>query len=73
MHELGYVEGKNIKLELRGADGNPTRLPQIATELVRLPVEVIVTGGPQSTSAAKRADPKVAVVMTNDTDRLGPE
>ena len=71
MHELGYVEGKNIKLELRGADGNPTRLPQIATELVRLPVEVIVTGGPQSTSAAKRADPKVAVVMTNDTDPVG--
>src|SRR5215467_7201257 len=51
--ELGYVEGKNIVIEHRGAGGRVERLPELATELVRLKVDVIVTAGPLPTRAAK--------------------
>ena len=71
LREHGYVEGKNIIVEYRGADGVEARLKEIVDELVRLKVEVIVTGGPQSTLAAKQAGNTVAVVMTNDTDPVG--
>ena len=53
MRELGYVEGKNIVIEWRYAEGKPDRLPALAAELVRLWVDVIVTGGPVPTRAAK--------------------
>src|SRR5262245_28997945 len=53
LNELGYVEGKNIVIEWRSAEGKLDRLPAFAAELVRLKVEVIVTGGPASTRAAK--------------------
>src|SRR5262245_43615970 len=55
MHELGYVEGKNIFIEWRSAEGNADRLPSLAAELLRLKVDVIVTNGPYSTRAAKTA------------------
>src|SRR5262245_14978982 len=47
LRELGYVEGKNIVIEYRSAEGQVDRLPALAAELVRLKVEVIVTSGPQ--------------------------
>ena len=47
LRELGYVEGKNIVIEYRYAEGKLDRLPELAAELVRLKVDVIVTGGPQ--------------------------
>ena len=55
LRELGYVEGKNIVVEWRSADGKPDRLPALAAELVRLKVDVIVTAGPPATRAAKEA------------------
>src|SRR5215813_10295939 len=53
LRELGYVEGKNIVIEWRYADEKLDRLPSLATELVRLNVMAIVTGGPQVTRVAK--------------------
>jgi putative tryptophan/tyrosine transport system substrate-binding protein len=47
LHDLGYFEGKNIVIEYRGAEGKDDRLPDLAAELVRLKVDVIVTGGTQ--------------------------
>ena len=47
LRELGYVEGKNIVIECRYAEGKPDRLPALAAELVRLKVDIIVTGGPK--------------------------
>ena len=55
LRELGYVEGKNIVIEWRYAEGKLDRLPALAAELVRLKVDVIVTAGPQSTRPAKEA------------------
>jgi putative ABC transport system substrate-binding protein len=48
LRELGYVEGKNIAIEYRYGDEKPDRLPALAAELVRLKVDVIVTGGVQT-------------------------
>src|SRR5215203_1815945 len=45
LSEFGWVEGRNIALEVRWADGRPERLPELAAELVRLPVDVLVAGG----------------------------
>src|SRR5215813_9619841 len=55
LRELGYVEGKNIVIEWRSAEGKSDRLPGLAAELVRLKVDVIVTAGPTPTRAAKEA------------------
>src|SRR5690349_17955769 len=55
LRELGYVEGKNIFIEWRSAEGNADRLPSLAAELIRLKVDLIVTNGPYSTRAAKAA------------------
>jgi putative tryptophan/tyrosine transport system substrate-binding protein len=71
MRELGYVEGKNIVIEYRSAEGNPDRLPVLAAELVRLKVDVIVTGGPTATRAAKEATSTIPIVMTQDSDPIG--
>src|SRR5499425_3959363 len=53
LRELGYVEGKNIVIEWRYAEGKPDRLPALATELVRLKVDVLVASGPAVIRAAK--------------------
>ena len=71
LRELGYVEGKNIVIEWRSAEGKFDRLPDLASELVRLKVDVIVTGGPQATRPAKEATSTLPVVMGFDTDPVG--
>ena len=57
------MEGKNIVIEWRYADGKLDRVPALAAELVRLKVDVIVTGGPSVTRAAKEATSTIPVVM----------
>jgi putative tryptophan/tyrosine transport system substrate-binding protein len=71
LRELGYVEGKNIIIEFRSADGKFDRLPALAAELVRLKVDVIVTGGPPSARAAKEATSTIPIVMTQVGDPVG--
>jgi len=63
LRDLGYVEGKNLVIEFRWAEGNYERLPDLAAELVRLKVEVIVTGGSPSILAAKSATTTIPIVM----------
>jgi len=68
LRELGYVEGKNIVIERRYAEGKLDRLPALAAELVRLNVDIIVTGATSPTGAAKEATATIPIVMTNDGD-----
>src|SRR5215813_144928 len=68
LRELGYVEGKNIFVEWRFAEGKLDRLPALAAELVRLKVDVIVTTGRIPTRAAKEATSTIPIVMTQDSD-----
>ena len=63
LRELGYVEGKTIDIEWRFAEGKADRLPSLAAELVRLKVDVIVTGGSAVTRAAKAATLTIPIVM----------
>jgi putative ABC transport system substrate-binding protein len=71
LRELGYVEGKNIVIEYRYANGKLDHLPSLAGELVRLRVAIIVTGGSASTRAAKEATATIPIVMTQDPDPVG--
>jgi putative ABC transport system substrate-binding protein len=71
LRELGYVEGTNIVIEYRYAEGKLDRLPSLADELVRLKVDVIVTNGSPPTRAAKEATSTIPIVMTQDTDPVG--
>jgi putative tryptophan/tyrosine transport system substrate-binding protein len=71
LHELGYVEGKNIVIEWRWAHGKFDRLPVLAAELVRLKVDVIVTTGPQATRPTKQATSTIPIVMAQDPDPVG--
>src|SRR6266508_177738 len=71
LQERGYVEGKNIVIEYRYGEGNLDRLLPIAAELVHLKVDVIVTGGPTDTRAAKQATTTLPIVMAQDSDPVG--
>ena len=71
LRELGYVEGKNIVIEWRYAEGKPDRLPALAAELVHLKVDVIVTGGSTATRPAKEATNTIPIVMAQDSDPVG--
>jgi putative tryptophan/tyrosine transport system substrate-binding protein len=71
MQDLGYVEGRDITFEHRFADGKPERLPALATELVRLKVDVIVTATNPTTVAAKLATSTIPIVMANGNDPVG--
>jgi putative tryptophan/tyrosine transport system substrate-binding protein len=71
LRELGYVEGKNIIIDWRSAEGKLDRLPGIVAELVRLNVDVIVTGGPLPTRVTKDATPTIPIVMTQVNDPVG--
>ena len=68
---LGYTEGKNILLEFRYAEGKVDRMPDLATQLVRLKVDIIFSTGPQSTRAAKQATSTIPIVMAFDNDPVG--
>ena len=61
--ELGYIEGKNIVIEWRFAEGKSERVPALAAELVRLKVDVIVSAGPAATRPAKEATVTIPIVM----------
>ena len=71
LRQLGYVDGKNIVIEYRYAEGKIDRLPALAAELVRLKVDVIVTGGATVTRAAKKATTTIPIVMAQDADPVG--
>ena len=68
LRDLGYVEGKNIVIEWRYAEGKLDRLPALAAELVRLKIDIIGTGSPATTRAAKEATVTIPIVMAQDTD-----
>jgi putative ABC transport system substrate-binding protein len=71
LRELGYIEGKNIIIEWRSSDGKPERRSEIAAELVRLKVDVIVSAGPTVTRSVKESTLTIPIVMGQDTDPVG--
>ena len=71
LRELGYVEGKNIVIERRFAEGKVDRVPALAADLVRLKVDVIVTAGPGITRVAKEVTSTIPIVMAQDNDPVG--
>jgi putative tryptophan/tyrosine transport system substrate-binding protein len=71
LRELGYVEGKNIVIEYQYADGKLDRLPALAAELVRLNVDIIVSGGPAATRPAREATSTIPIIMAQDGDPVG--
>src|SRR5438034_3207404 len=71
LRELGYVEGKNIIIDWRYAQGKTERLPDLAAELVLLKVDVIVTGGPSVNRFAKQATVTIPIVLAFDNDPVG--
>jgi ABC-type uncharacterized transport system substrate-binding protein len=68
LRELGYVEGQNIAIEYRSAEGKDERLPGLAAELVRLKVDVIVAASPPAIEAAKQATKTIPIVFTVSGD-----
>ena len=71
LRELGYVEGQNMAIEHRCADGQFDRLPDLAVELVRLPVDVIVTGGENAARVAQQATRSIPIVIAAGGDPVG--
>jgi ABC transporter substrate binding protein len=70
LSDVGYVEGKTIVFELRRSEGRGERWPELAAELVRLKVDVIVTQGRPTTFAAKQATTTIPIVMVGTGDPL---
>jgi putative tryptophan/tyrosine transport system substrate-binding protein len=70
--EAGYIEGQNISIEYRYAEGNLDRLHALAIELLNLPVDIIVTSGDASISAARQATSVIPVVVLRAGDLVGP-
>lgn len=70
LRDLGYIEGKNIILDFRWADGNYSRLPSLAEELVHIPVDVIVAHAPPAIQAAQHATNSIPIVMTATADPI---
>src|SRR5688500_3554289 len=68
LSELGYVEGKNIVIEHRSAEGKFDRLPALMAEMARLKVDDILSHGPTTTRAAKQATSTIPNVMAQDPD-----
>jgi putative tryptophan/tyrosine transport system substrate-binding protein len=71
LRELGYAEGKSIVIEFQSTEGKLDRLPELAVEIVRRKVDVILTTGPNSTRAAKEATVTIPIVMAFDDDPVG--
>ena len=71
LRELGYIEGQNIIIEARYADGRQERLPELAAELLRLKMDIIASATTQAIQAVRRADPAIPIVMTNISDPIG--
>ena len=71
LRDFGYVEGQNIVIEYRYAEGRAERLPDLAAELLRLNVDVIVAGGTPAPLAAKHATGTIPIVMTSAGDPVG--
>jgi putative ABC transport system substrate-binding protein len=71
LRDLGYVDGKNIIIEYRYADGKFERLPSLAAELVRLKVDILVARGAPAAHAAKNATSTIPIVMGNAADPVG--
>jgi ABC-type uncharacterized transport system substrate-binding protein len=71
LHDLGYIEGKNVSFEYRYAKGDDQRLPELANDLVGLNVDVILTWGTDAALAAKQATTTIPIVMGTIGDPLG--
>jgi len=71
LRELGYVEGQNIMIDYRYAEGKFERLPDLAGELVRLKVDVIVAGETEAIRAAKQSTSAIPIIMAVTADPVG--
>jgi putative ABC transport system substrate-binding protein len=71
LQEFNYVEGKNLIIEYRWGDGNFDRLPEMAAELVRLNVDVLVSGNTAALLALQKATRTIPIVMLSTGDPLG--
>ena len=71
IRELGYVEGKDFVIEWRSVEGRYERIPEIAAELVRLKIDVIVTGLSAALPTLKQAVTTIPIVMACSTDPVG--
>jgi putative ABC transport system substrate-binding protein len=71
LRDLGYVEGRNIAIEYRWAEGKPERMRELAEELVRLKVDVIMAPSSIYTAAAKRVTSTIPIIFMSHADPLG--
>jgi putative ABC transport system substrate-binding protein len=71
LHELGWIEGRNIAIEYRWAEGNNERIPEITAELVQLKVDVIIADGTAAVVAAQQATSVIPIVMAVVADPVG--
>src|SRR5436305_12563477 len=74
LRDLGHIEGENIAIEYRWAEGQDVRLPELAAELVRVKSDVIVTTGSPGTVAAKLATSRIPIIFSglDDSVNVGP-
>src|SRR5215470_13529112 len=68
LSKLGWIEGKNITIEYRFAEQKPERTPELAADLVRLKVDLVVVAGVQSAAAAKKATTTIPIVIASAAD-----
>ena len=71
LRELGYIDGQNMQIEYRSAEGKLDRLPTLAAELVDLKVDIIVASETPAVQAAKRATTEIPIVMAPSGDPVG--
>jgi putative ABC transport system substrate-binding protein len=71
LQDLGYIEEKNLRLDVRRAEGDPARLPILASELVSLSPDVILGGASAATAALQRATSSIPIVMSSVADPIG--
>jgi ABC-type uncharacterized transport system substrate-binding protein len=71
LHDIGYLEGQNLVIEYRSAEGKDERLPALAAELVGLPVDVIIAPGGQASRAAQHATSTIPIIMAPVGDPVG--